>query len=272
MYGCIVPSPRRRLHLLLLTMFMKNDVHWFEWNRARRNTRWRSTRAKQRAVETLDYLNELHKFLARGRTYNWGELMSTYFTEKAATPTTWARGCSTRPSPTIPRSRTPRRPAAPEEVTDGYYLSIQGFHIREKSNVEGAKKYVTLLHEAPRLYRLVSRGAAAHHPGQPRDAALEAVPGQPGDPEADGRAEFLDSIWTKGVPLYYWDGKELNPLHRPLPRTRTWPAGCSPSATSRRVCRESWTRRRRRSARRWPASSAPPLMARRIGQAGADGA
>ena len=23
--------------------------------------------------------------------------------------------------------------------------------------------------------------------------------------------KFLDSVWTKGVPLYYWDGKELNP-------------------------------------------------------------
>jgi hypothetical protein len=22
---------------------------------------------------------------------------------------------------------------------------------------------------------------------------------------------FLDSIWGQGVPLYYWDGKELNP-------------------------------------------------------------
>jgi hypothetical protein len=22
--------------------------------------------------------------------------------------------------------------------------------------------------------------------------------------------KFLDSVWTKGVPLYYWDGKELN--------------------------------------------------------------
>ena len=22
---------------------------------------------------------------------------------------------------------------------------------------------------------------------------------------------FLDSIWGQGVPLYYWDGKEMNP-------------------------------------------------------------
>mgnify|MGYP002260674691 CR=1 FL=1 len=36
------------------------------------------------AVETLDYLNELHKFSPEASTYNWGELMSTYFTEKAA--------------------------------------------------------------------------------------------------------------------------------------------------------------------------------------------
>ena len=33
MYGCIVPSAETGASTLLLeTMFMKNDVHWFEWN------------------------------------------------------------------------------------------------------------------------------------------------------------------------------------------------------------------------------------------------
>src|SRR5262245_66601811 len=67
-------------------MFMKNDVHWFEWNASKREYEMALDKGnqKKRAVETLDYLNELHKYWPEASTYNWGELMSTYFTEKAA--------------------------------------------------------------------------------------------------------------------------------------------------------------------------------------------
>jgi len=65
---------------------MKNDVHWFEWNAGKKEYEVSLDKGnqKKRAVETLDYLNELHKNSPEASTYNWGELMSTYFTEKAA--------------------------------------------------------------------------------------------------------------------------------------------------------------------------------------------
>ena len=87
MYGCIVPSAETGASTLLLeTMFMKNDVHWFEWNAGKKEYEVALDKGnqKKRAIETLDYLNELHKFSPEASTYNWGELMSTYFTEKAA--------------------------------------------------------------------------------------------------------------------------------------------------------------------------------------------
>ena len=87
MYGCIVPSAETGASTLLLeTMFMKNDVHWFEWNAGKKEYEVALDKGnqKKRAIETLDYLNELHKYSPEASTYNWGELMSTYFTEKAA--------------------------------------------------------------------------------------------------------------------------------------------------------------------------------------------
>ena len=153
MYGCIVPSAETGASTLLLeTMFMKNDVHWFEWNSGKKEYEVALDKGNQRkrAIETLDYLNELHKFSPEASTYNWGELMSTYFTEKAAS--SWYVGSrlldqTIANNPKIADVTVPFE--LPKKLTDAYYLSIQGFHILEKSNVEGAKKYVTFFMNHP---------------------------------------------------------------------------------------------------------------------------
>jgi hypothetical protein len=88
MYGCIVPSAETGASTLLLeTMFMKNDVHWFKWDAGKKDYEVVLDQGdqKKRAIETLDYLHELHKFSPEASTYNWAELMSTYVAEKAAT-------------------------------------------------------------------------------------------------------------------------------------------------------------------------------------------
>ena len=215
MYGCIVPSAETGASTLLLeTMFMKNDVHWFEWNAGKKDYEVVLDKGdqKKRAVETLDYLNELHKFSPEASTYNWGELMSTYFTEKAAT--SWYVGSrlldqTIANNPKIADATVPFE--LPKKLTDHYYLSDPGLpHPGEVQRGRG-QEVRDLLHEAPRPDQLVPRGAAAHHPGQPADAELGQVPGQPGDPEADGRAEVPRLGVDQGRAALLLGRAELNP-------------------------------------------------------------
>jgi multiple sugar transport system substrate-binding protein len=214
MYGCIVPSAETGASTLLLeTMFMKNNVHWFGWDAGKKDYEVVLDKGdqKKRAVETLDYLHELHKFSPEASTFNWGELMSTYFTEKAAT--SWYVGSrlldqTIANNPKIADATVPFE--LPRKLTDSYYLSVQGFHILEKSNVDGPRS-TSPSSSSTRPHRLVPRGAAAHHPGQPADAELAKYQDNPVIQKRMDVLKFLDSVWTKGVPLYYWDGKELNP-------------------------------------------------------------
>jgi multiple sugar transport system substrate-binding protein len=214
MYGCIVPSAETGASTLLLeTMFMKNDVHWFEWNGGKKQyeVALDQGQQKKRAIETLDYLHELHKFSPEASTYNWAELMSTYVAEKAAT--SWYVGARLLEQVNANNARIADATVPfdlPKKITEHYYLSIQGFHVLEKTNVDGAKKYVTFfmkhpdvikwyhavpLHIVPASRDMLRSGKYQDHPViQKRMDVLN----------------FLDSIWGKGVPLYYWDGKELN--------------------------------------------------------------
>ena len=215
MYGCIVPSAETGAATILLeTMFMKNNVHWFEWNQGKKQYEVALDKGdnKKRAVETLDYLNWLHKFSPEASTYNWGELMSTYVAEKAAT--SWYVGARLLEQVTANNARIADATAPfelPRKLTDHYYLSIQGFHILEKSNVEGAKKYVRFFMQHPSLiawYHAVPLHII------PASREMLRSPKYQDHPVIQKRMDvlkFLDASWGKGVPLYYWDGKELNP-------------------------------------------------------------
>jgi multiple sugar transport system substrate-binding protein len=215
MYGCIVPSAETGASTLLLeTMFMKNNVHWFAWNAGKKDYEvvLDQGEQKKRAVETLDYLNELHKCSPEASTYNWGELMSTYFTEKAAS--SWYVGSrlldqTIANNPKIADATVPFE--LPRKLTDAYYLSIQGFHILEKSNVDGAKKYVTFFLKHPDLISWYHAVPLHIIPASRQMLNSTKYQDNAVIQKRMDVLKFLDSIWTKGVPLYYWDGKELNP-------------------------------------------------------------
>ena len=89
----------------------------------------------------------------------------------------------------------------PKKVTDAYYLSIQGFHILEKSNVDGAKKYVTFFMKHPDVISWYH--AVPLHIIPASRTMLHSAKYQD-NPVIQKRMDvlkFLDSIWTKGVPL-----------------------------------------------------------------------
>ena len=215
MYGCIVPSAETGASTLLLeTMFMKNDVHWFEWNAGKKEYEVALDKGNQqkRAIETLDYLNELHKFSPEASTYNWGELMSTYFTEKAAS--SWYVGSRpARPDDRQqPQDRRRHRALRAAQEGDRRLLPLDPGLPHPGEVERGRRQEVRhLLHEAPRR----------HQPGTTRCRCTSSRPAAQmlhsakyqDNPVIQKRMDvlkFLDSIWTKGVPLYYWDGKELN--------------------------------------------------------------
>ena len=213
-YGCIVPSAETGAATILLeTMFMKNDVHWFEWNAGKRQYEVALDKGdnKKRAIETLDYLNWLHKFSPEASTYNWGELMSTYVAEKAAT--SWYVGARLLEQVTANNARIADATVPfelPRRLTDHYYLSIQGFHILEKSNVEGAKKYVRFFMQHPGLIAWY-HAVPLHIIPASRDMLRSSkYQDHPVIQKRMDVLKFLDATWGKGVPLYYWDGKELN--------------------------------------------------------------
>jgi len=215
MYGCIIPSAETGASTLLLeTMFMKNNVHWFAWNAGKKDYEvvLDQGEQKKRAIETLDYLNELHKYSPEASTYNWGELMSTYFTEKAAS--SWYVGSrlldqTIANNPKIADATVPFE--LPRKVTDAYYLSIQGFHILEKSNVDGAKKYVAFFMKHPDVISWYHAVPLHIIPASRQMLHSAKYQDHPVIQKRMDVLKFLDSVWTKGVPLYYWDGKELNP-------------------------------------------------------------
>jgi len=214
-YGCIVPSAETGASTLLLeTMFMKNNVHWFDWNAGKKQYEVALDRGdnKKRAIETLDYLNELHKFSPEASNYNWGELMSTYVAEKAAT--SWYVGARLLEQVNANNARIADATMPfelPKKLTEHYYLSIQGFHILDKSNVEGAKKYVRFFMQHPDV---ISWYHAVPLHIIPASRDMLRSPKYQDHPVIQKRMDvlkFLDASWGKGVPLYYWDGKELNP-------------------------------------------------------------
>ncbi|HEY7517269.1 MAG TPA: extracellular solute-binding protein [Methylomirabilota bacterium] len=214
-YGCIVPSAETGASTLLLeTMFMKNDVHWFEWDAGKKQYEVSLDKGnnRKRAIETLDYLHELHKFSPEASNYNWAELMSTYVAEKAAT--SWYVGARLLEQVIANNARIADATVPfelPRKLTDAYYLSIQGFHILEKSNVEGAKKYVRFFMQHPSLIGWY-HAVPLHIIPASRDMLRSSkYQDHPVIQKRMDVLKFLDSVWGKGVPLYYWDGKELNP-------------------------------------------------------------
>ena len=96
--------------LLLETMFMKNNVHWFEWNAGKKDYEVVLDKGdqKKRARRDARLPERAAQVLARGEHLQLGRAdVHVLHREGGHRPGTWARGCSTRPSPTTPRSPTP---------------------------------------------------------------------------------------------------------------------------------------------------------------------
>jgi ABC-type glycerol-3-phosphate transport system substrate-binding protein len=216
MYGCVIPSAEMGAsHILVETIFRTNDVHWFDYDSATKKYTVGLDKGvnKPRAVESLEFLHELHKYSPEASTYNWAELMSSYVTEKVANSYYVGARLLEQVMANNSRIGPVTKPVAfPKRLTDHYYLSIQGFHINIKSNVEAAKKYCLFFLKHPDYIQWL-HAVPLHIIPASRDVLHSAAyQNNPVIQERMDVLNFLDSIWGKGVPGYYWDGPTLNPL------------------------------------------------------------
>jgi len=216
LYGCIIPSAEMGAsHLLVETAFQSNDVHWFNFDPGTKKYTVGLDQGdnKTRAVETLEFLHELHKYSPEASNYNWAELMSTFVTEKVANSYYVGARLLEQVMANNARIAPVTKPVAfPKRITDHYYLSIQGFHIHNKANVEGAKQYCKFFLTHPAYINWLHAVPLHIIPASRQVLLSEAYQDNPVIKERMDVLEFLDSIWGKGVPPYYWDGPVLNPL------------------------------------------------------------
>jgi ABC-type glycerol-3-phosphate transport system substrate-binding protein len=212
-YGNIVPSTNLgSSHLLLDTMFRKNDVHWFAYNNNQYEVALDQGENLARAVETLEFLHEAHQYSPEASTYNWGELMSEFYTEKVANSFYVGARLLEQVMANNPGIADATKPISlPKRLTDQYYLSIQGFHINKNSNVDGAKQYVRFFLQHPAYIDWLHAVPMHIIPAQREVLLSEAYQANDVIQKRMDVLEFLDSIWGKGVPTYYADGPELNP-------------------------------------------------------------
>lgn len=215
-YGCIIPSAKMGAsHILLVTEFMTNNAHWFKYNPKTKkySVGLDEGENKKRVVETLDYLFQLHKYSPEASTYNWLDLMTTFVSEKVANSYYVGARLLNQVVTNNSRIADVTKPAAfPPNRTDKYYLSIQGFHINKNSNVDAAKKYCIFFLRHPDYMEWL-HSVPLHIIPASRKVLLSAkYQDNPFIQKHMDVLHFLDSIWGKGIPPYYWDGPELNPL------------------------------------------------------------
>ena len=151
--GNLIPSTALGAsHLLMFTMLQKNDAHWFRFDPAKKEYEVALNQGENlaRAVETLDFLHEAHASSPEASNYNWAELMSEYSTGKLANSYYVGAHLLEQVQTNNPElAPVTKAIALPPRKTDSYYISVQGFHIGEKSNVEGAKNYVRFFLKHP---------------------------------------------------------------------------------------------------------------------------
>jgi multiple sugar transport system substrate-binding protein len=216
MYGCIIPSAETGASTVLLeTAFMSNDVHWFEYNAAQKQYEVALDKGenKKRAAEVLEFLAELHKYSPEASTYNWAELMSTFVGEKVANSYYVGARLLEQVMANNARIADATVPVAfPKRRTDNFFLSIQGFHILNKSNVDGGKQYVKFFMKHPDSIKWYQAVPLHIIPASREVLRSAAYQDHPVIQKRMDVLNFLDSVWDKGVPIYYWDGKEINPF------------------------------------------------------------
>jgi multiple sugar transport system substrate-binding protein len=216
LYGCIVPSGETGASTIFLEcFFMTNDVHVFSYNAGTKKYEVALDQGvnKKRAVETLDYLYELHQYSPEASTYNWAELMDTYVSEKTANSyyigarlLEQVMANNARIGPVTAPVNLPRR------LTDHFYLSAQGFHVLNQSNVDGAKQYCRFFFKTPDFIKWLHSVPLHIIPSSREVLRSASYQNHPVIQQRMDVLHFLEANWDKGVPIYYWDGREVNPL------------------------------------------------------------
>ncbi len=215
-YGNLIPSTNLGAsHLLLETMFRKNDVHWFSYDAASKSYEVSLDNAenKAKAVETLEFLHEAHQYSPEASTYNWGELMSEFYTEKVASSYYVGARLLERVMQNNPDIGDATKPVSlPARRTSKYYLSIQGFHVHKDSNVDGGKQYAAFFLKHPAYIDWLHAVPLHIIPALREVLNSEKYQDNEVIQKRMDVLRFLDSIWGDGIPGYYWDGPVLNPL------------------------------------------------------------
>jgi ABC-type glycerol-3-phosphate transport system substrate-binding protein len=164
-------------------------------------------------VEVLEFLAELHKYSPEASTYNWAELMSTFVGEKVANSYYVGARLLEQVMANNARIADATAPVAfPKKRTEHYFLSIQGFHILNKTNVDGAKQYVKFFMKHPDCISWYQAVPLHIIPANREVLRSAKYQDHPVIQKRMDVLNFLDSIWGKGMPIYFWDGQELNPF------------------------------------------------------------
>jgi ABC-type glycerol-3-phosphate transport system substrate-binding protein len=217
MFGNIVPSMALGAsHNLLITMLRKNDGHWFRFDPVKNEYEVALDQGENlaRAVETLEFLHEAHAFSPEASTYNWTEIMSAYAAGTVANDFYIGARLLEQVEANNPAIASVTKPIAlPRRKTEGYYVSVQGFHIGAQANVDAAKSYVRFFLKHPAYIDWLHSVPLHIIPAQRETLRSEAYLKNAFIRKRMDVVEFLDSVWDKGAPPYYWDGPELNPFY-----------------------------------------------------------
>ena len=213
-YGNIIPSAQTGAsHLLMETMMQKNGAHWFSFNDATGEYEVALDKGDnlQAAVETLDFLNEAHQYSPEGSNYDWGDLMSQYFTGKVANSYYVGARLLEQTLTNAPDLADLTKPIAlPARKTENYYLSVQGFHVGKGSNVDGAKQYIKFFLNHPEYISWLHSVPLHIIPAKQEVLRSEAYQNNEVIQKRTDVLEFIDAVWGKGRAPYYWDGDKLN--------------------------------------------------------------
>lgn len=214
-YGNVIPSAAMGAsHLLFETMLQKADGHWFSFDDASGEYRVALDEGDNltRAVETLEFLHQAHASSPEASNYNWGELMSQYFTGRVANSYYVGARLLEQVNSNAPDLAPVTKPISlPPHRTESYYVSVQGFHIGSGSNEQGAKDYIRFFMNHPDYISWLHSVPLHIIPAQRSVLRSEAYQDNETIQRRMDVLEFLDSIWGKGTPPYYWDGPQLNP-------------------------------------------------------------
>lgn len=213
-YGNIVPSAQTgAAHLLMETMMQKNDAHWFRLNDAGEYEVALDEGDNLAAtIETLEFLHEAHQYSPEGSNYDWGDLMSQYFTGRVANSYYVGARLLEQTLTNAPDIAPLTKPVAlPPRKTDNYYLSVQGFHVGTGSNEDGAKQYIRFFLNHPAYIDWLHSVPLHIIPAKREVLLSEAYQDNDVIQQRMDVLEFIDSIWGKGRAPYYWDGDTLNP-------------------------------------------------------------